>query len=609
MSRSALGMLAVVAAAFAGSVVGLAQSSKPASEASASQAVSNHAKAAPFTQLRWNDLAPEVLVQGNWYELLAIDDLTAGQMVSFCRKTWGEGGWKRKLSEELVEVMTRMGKTPGATVLLKLRSSTSGKEMELAAAMTAENREATRQAALLTQSGRDVEPLRQLSAEDVALDLSELAKAMREQFAYAKRGVDIEKATAEIQAKFASGGTTRGLVIEIQKMLARFGDPSTKVRRLQAYLPNGFLPCDTVMWGDRVVAVRADTQFLDEKRPFITRIDGKPVEQWLEAAGKLAADGSPTMKRHRTMELLPMVSLLRGEMQSADGAQVELELVGDGVKQLASRFDKSEARVTRPTRPARESREFEGKIGYLRPASINDDQAVAVEVDGFMAKFRETNGLIVDLRGNRGTARDWVRALFPYFMDEGELPVVANVAAYRLRAGDKADDADGFLGNRSLYPANWKGWTEAERVAIAKAAESFKPEWTLPAGEFSAWHYFVLRRDLNPKACRYAKPVVVLMDTECSAATDVMLAALKGRKDVKLVGQPSAGGSGRVATVALPRSRVEVLLTTMVSYRADGKLFDMNGVEPDVVHAPLLEDVQGKGDSVLSAAVRMLNGK
>jgi C-terminal processing protease CtpA/Prc len=106
----------------------------------------------------------------------------------------------------------------------------------------------------------------------------------------------------------------------------------------------------------------------------------------------------------------------------------------------------------------------------------------------------------------------------------------------------------------------------------------------------------------------YDKPVVVLMNSACANATDVLLGAFKGRKNVTLMGTPSAGSSAHLRPARLANSGVVVRLSSMASFRPDGKLYDGRGVDPDVEAWPTPADVIGRSDTVLDAAVKRAQG-
>ncbi len=94
---------------------------------------------APFDELRWNDGAPEVLVEGRWYELLAIDGLRVAYIGGFARQAAGEL-WRKRFSEDLVQVLNQMGDWCWWQVELELRNLETGEVIEKAANLSKENR-------------------------------------------------------------------------------------------------------------------------------------------------------------------------------------------------------------------------------------------------------------------------------------------------------------------------------------------------------------------------------------------------------------------------------------------------------------------------------------
>jgi C-terminal processing protease CtpA/Prc len=233
------------------------------------------------------------------------------------------------------------------------------------------------------------------------------------------------------------------------------------------------------------------------------------------------------------------------------------------------------------------------------------DRKAVSEIHQWMQHFRRTRGLVVDVRGNGGGSREGLRSLFSYLSAPGDAPRVVNCAGYRLF--DK--HGVNHLANRFLYRESAGSWSDAEREAIKAFKTSFRPRWTPPRAHFSDWHYMVLTRLDHPTVFHYKSPVVVLMDSKCFSATDIFLAALKGWRNVTLLGTPSSGGSARARTVRLRGSSLSVRLGTMVSFRPDGELFDGNGVEPDVHLEPSPEYFVGGRDNVLEEARRRLTQK
>jgi C-terminal processing protease CtpA/Prc len=160
-----------------------------------------------------------------------------------------------------------------------------------------------------------------------------------------------------------------------------------------------------------------------------------------------------------------------------------------------------------------------------------------------------------------------------------------------------------------MYRAGAKEWTPSERQAVAGFAGIFKPKWELPKSKFSDWHYMALSRLEDPDVYHYDRPVIVLMNGKSFSATDIFLAGVKGMKNVLLLGTPSSGGSAFSQEIALGATPLRLRIGSMASFQADGKLFDGNGVDPDVLVEPVEEYYIGGRDNVLEEAVRRIRAR
>lgn len=105
-------------------------------------------KLSPFAAVRWEESRPEINVDGEWFELMSIDEVPAVEIVAFSQRTNGEL-WRKRFEEDLVELLSRMGRPPGEAVDLEVRSLDSEETNTLEdVPMTAENRRGIREAAL-----------------------------------------------------------------------------------------------------------------------------------------------------------------------------------------------------------------------------------------------------------------------------------------------------------------------------------------------------------------------------------------------------------------------------------------------------------------------------
>ena len=74
-----------------------------------SQAQLAELKTAPFTAVKWEKEMPVIQVNNTWRTPASIEGTTIADIITFCKKRYG-GKWKKRFSEDLVEVMQAMNK-------------------------------------------------------------------------------------------------------------------------------------------------------------------------------------------------------------------------------------------------------------------------------------------------------------------------------------------------------------------------------------------------------------------------------------------------------------------------------------------------------------------
>jgi hypothetical protein len=369
----------------------------------------------------------------------------------------------------------------------------------------------------------------------------------------------------------------------------------------------------------RLVVFKPDrSDFIDSNTPFLRAIDGLPVDSWLKATGQFVEKGSPQYIRHRTIRNLRYIECLRKELalvetdtikielESADGLSTrrnELPLIKE--RPIYGLWPRLESEFTSWEDVRPESRILPPNIGYLRFTIMSAEPEFLDGLIDAMDRFHSTKGLIIDLRTNGGGRRTPLQVLLPFFMAQSDPPRVVNVAAYRL--GTKYIKED--FKARYLYPASSSRWSKAEQEVIGRFTKTFKPEWTLPDGQFSRWHYFVISPSKDERYYHYNKPVVILMDRGNFSACDIFLGAFKGWKNVTLMGRPSGGGSGCTQEYELSNSGIRIYLSRMASFQPSGKLYDGNGIQPDIVIEPIPTDFIGQSDTILDRAIQAIDEK
>jgi hypothetical protein len=446
-------------------------------------------------------------------------------------------------------------------------------------------------------------------------DLDYLEDMIANCYAYAdRRGADWRGALDALRASLPEQVGLDTFLWRLTRFMTVFGDPHSAFRAGVRSEPRGRIPVVFADHGGKVLAVKADrSDFLDAACPVVTAIDDIPLEKWLIAANNGTPQASPQFTRHMVLRSLSSIESLGWEVGRKSAPECKLTLASlDGKK-----TGEAKVAIAPPRRgegedePAGGSRKM-GEIGYLRIPQMDSSKAFIDGLDARMAEFRDTQGLIVDERGNGGGTQDAIKTLLPYFMKADDPLKIINIAAYRLPLALPKPNPEGFLGlgGRGLHPATSKVWSEAERTAINGFLKDWKPKWALPAGKFSDWHVMAITPKSNPKATPYPNPVVVLLDEGCFSATDNFLGALKGQRNVTLLGTTSGGGSGRMAEYQLPNTKIPLTLCQMASFATTGMTYDGNGVLPDIKVETGLEDVlRNKTDAQLAAALERLKKK
>ena len=595
----------------------------------------DHARLAPFSAVRWSDDEPEVWVNGQWYAAIAVGGVPVTEILAHSRSRHG-AKWQKRFGEDLVQLFAEMGHELENKVTLNLRDLDSGDLVELDdVPMSESNRNSvlafnrgtagpTAAAGPVRRSSREhgpgstgrwpgltrrVEPEGPILPRERALDdLDQLEWSLENEFSYQKlRDVDHRAMLDEVRAAIGAGIGVHAFAIQISKVIAAFGDGHARVRGApDRFVPRGYLPFLLCPIGERFVAVEADREGLvDARRPYVAKIDGRPIDEWVDAGAALVGDASPAFRRRHGARMVRLLAFMRQELDLPDADDVEVTLVDDrGRKAKKVRRPLADRKPIYGDWPRTESRELDGDIGYLRVADMDGDPAFLGSLRDRMGEFRDTRGLVIDVRGNGGGTRDALRVLFPYFLDDDADPMVVNLARKRLRPGEPAVVKGGLLANRTLFPRS--SYDGAAGAAIDRLVERFQPQWTPDDATFSEWHYFVLGPDRDEGSYRYEQPVVVLQDAGCFSATDIFLGAFAELDGVTLMGTPSGGGSGRSRGFTLTHSGLSFKLSSMASFRPTGALYDTVGIAPDVLVEPEPGTFIGDGDVQLDAAIEHL---
>lgn len=546
-----------------------------------------------FTAIKWKQDQPIVEFQGQWYELVKFHGLTVDEIKTACNKNRWD--FKHRTTEDLVQIVRLMGHKIDETTNLELRDARGTIVMFEKVIMSRENL-----SKLMTRA-------RLLSRDQVVEDLKAFEHGLQAQFAYLKtNNVDYLSSIRRIADNLDEEVNGNLLSLELQKVIAEFIDGHAGVSGASSSFASGELPFLIAPSGDRFVAILPDRRgFVEKDYPFIESIDGIQLEKWIKATQKYIAKGSNQYRRRYGLRWLRSIQQFRLELGLESSGPLTVGLVnrsGDSKRSASLPVADSRSTYGMWPRVKKEPEILEGNIGYMRLPSMNDDAVELIKT--WMPRFRKTNGLIVDVRDNGGGSRKALLELAGYLSSKDDTPRFGNVAKYRLA---KEFDEDHLSKARYVYRETSSQFGDRERKAIQKFKANFKPQWNPPEDEFSQWHYMVFSKTADDPRFDYRKPVVILLNEGCYSATDIFLGAFKGWPRITLIGQPSGGGSARTQSFSLPNSRISIRCASMASFQPDGKLYDTNGVAPDiVVTRPPEYYLEGGGDVVLDKAISVL---
>ena len=557
-------------------------------------------KGSPFSGLRWEEEAAVVKIEAEWYELVAINTVTAEDIIDFCKSHYGEKARKR-FGEDLIMVMAEMKRPLDKTTSIRVWDRQTNKVGTFPAVpVTRANRELIRRA---VRAAEEAPPAR-LNPKALNEDLNQFKEQLEQRFAYLLTNrIDYHTAIEAIRQKGSNGIRTQDLRLEIQQVLALFIDGHAGVRKLN-FKADG-LPFYLHPVAERVVAVKGDRSgFLEAGYPFLVKINGLDINHWIAMADEYVAQGSAQLRLFDgTRRLRQGFTHFREKLGLPVSDTIEVELLSSDQLKVKKRSIVLTNISRSAPQSAMPSHIMENNIGYLRIPSFSGDGPAEQDIETWMPKFRNTRGLVIDVRGNGGGSRIGLLRLVPYLMDKHNKPSVANVCAYRL---NEAFDPD-HLEIRFAYREDSEHWTDRERETIAHFKRDFTPQWAPPQGGFSDWHYLLLSKKDSSTKYHYNKPIIVLHDAACFSATDIFLGALKNwRPNIKLMGSPSSGGSARSVTSQLRHSKIYYRSGSMVSFQRNGMLYDTNGISPDYLVYPDPEYFIGGEDTVLEKAIKVL---
>ncbi|MCP4848836.1 MAG: hypothetical protein GY899_12915 [Verrucomicrobiaceae bacterium] len=452
------------------------------------------------------------------------------------------------------------------------------------------------------------------SRAELEEDLDYLEHILSSCFAYLElKPVDYRGALDAIRLSLDDRNRVNGFELQLAKLISLFCDGHARMQHHPSeYLPGGYAPYLAGSYKGRVYLCNRDGKgLLDPEHPYVGTIDGRAINEWMDAASYIVVKESAQWRLRQTLGNLRYVNYLRAELGLPAKEVISLGLQSaDGKKKRAMEVELARRPARSKEFPRGESRRI-GDFGYLRVAQMTSSSRFLSSLEKWMEEFRDTKGMIIDVRGNSGGTKDILLTLMPYFLKPGDPMRVIEFSTYRKPMELPKAHPDGYMMSAmSAQPVTSSHWkSDAQRAQIAGAIKGFEPRWKLPMEKFSDWHVLAFDSTMNPRCYYYDKPLIILQDSGTFSAGDIFLGGFKGLENVTLMGMPSGGGNGWMDSYSLPNTGLGFVLCQSAKFLPTGEPYDGVGVAPDVVMEALPADILGGSDSVLDAALKRLGGK
>jgi carboxyl-terminal processing protease len=203
-------------------------------------------------------------------------------------------------------------------------------------------------------------------------------------------------------------------------------------------------------------------------------------------------------------------------------------------------------------------KELPHNVGYVKINNFFGDKFTTM-FDSQYTKILQTDGLIIDIRGNVGGSTELGYYVLKHFTSE------------------------------KFEAVNWKS---PMHVAAHKSWKTNKDWFEQEGGH------------IYPHADRiiYAKPIDVIIDEGTFSGGEDFCAGFVIMKRGKLIGRKTAGSTGNPLILQLPGGGFAMICTKRDIF-PDGKEFVGYGIEPDIAVDVTIEDIRNGNDRALNVAI------
>ena len=590
------------------------------------------AKASPFSAVQWEKEQPIVLVENEWYHFEKLADFSKEEILAYCKKEFGYK-WKKRFSEDLVEVLIGLGYQPAINVRLQL--SKEGVYEEIIGTFTSENRQSSLDYNnALEESKSDKTFPQKISIAEALADIKQFEAILKSRSSYAQVSTyDYTAAIHNLAEAIRNTSTeidVNELTNELGKIMAEIGDRHSSIKN-EAFDTQSHktytlkLPFGVTTLDGKIIAVKQDAaaksySYYADSYPYLKSIDGVMVETLItnyNFRDKKAPTQTKLSKGSSAIQKYGEI-LFKNNTECPDSVTV---VFSDGTSEKTETVKLTTANKSYysklfqdryTTQKEVENGNFAGlsslleqNIGYITiPQMYHYNEAEGLEtfIANTFQRFSATKALIIDIRNNPGGGREILQTVANYIVQPEQSPWIANVAYLRTDAPITSDEVS--MSGRYLYSYHSDNFIDTDRHAIDAFTSNFTLQKSFDTSKFSNPFYMVLHNGSKS----YKQPVYILVNENSFSAATVFTSAFKGLPNVKIVGVTTDGSSGNSRALYLQHANIRVKVSTMLSFQRNGTTLDGNGTAPDI-YIPADETQVLKGvDSQLNKLIKRIAG-
>ena len=232
-------------------------------------------------------------------------------------------------------------------------------------------------------------------------------------------------------------------------------------------------------------------------------------------------------------------------------------------------------------------------VAYVSLQSFMKPEFPKEQLDKIFSAIKDTDALILDLRGNGGGVGPWGVLLANYMVEEGPndayMERLYSKTFFRaILAQMPPAQIDAMLANPQYIKMI------LDKMGIDVTLEEVQSHFV--DGQYKPFYHStklseMVPQDLTPGVAPYLKPVYALTNGGCFSTTDICLKLLKEFNRVTIVGTPNGAGSGSPIPITLPNSKVKVMVPHARAYPPSGEMIEGRPLTPDHIVEVTQEDL------------------